>query len=348
MFDDTLLDSSPSRVPVLQATHWLISLGVGLLGFLAWYFGVAAILGPPESAQALATQAAIFGGVPFLLTALMLCYVFADTRHLGLSTWFWMVVVLLLNLLGMVLYLVYSAAKTDNWKRATLPLAYIVEAVLVGVIVLIPLIYTEALPKAQLMTFLAAPPPPPPPPPPPAAAPPKVVVKRVSVEDMMKAPTVIPKSIREIKDEPEPPPQAAAGVVGGVPGGVPGGSAGGVLGGIISSLGTGAPPPPPPPKAATPKRIRVGGQVEQARWIFHPNPEYPPLAKMARIQGTVRLEAVISKDGTIQDLKVMSGHPLLVKSALDAVARWRYQPTLLNGEPVEVVTEIDVNFTLSE
>jgi protein TonB len=91
----------------------------------------------------------------------------------------------------------------------------------------------------------------------------------------------------------------------------------------------------------------VGGQVEQAKLIFKPSPEYPPLAKMARIQGTVRLEAIIAKDGPIQDLKVLSGHPLLVKSALDAVKQWRYQPTLLNGEPVEVITEIDVNFTLA-
>jgi TonB family protein len=98
----------------------------------------------------------------------------------------------------------------------------------------------------------------------------------------------------------------------------------------------------------TPKRIRVGGQMEQAKWIFHPNPEYPPLAKMARIQGTVRLEAILGKDGTVQDLKVLGGHPLLVKAALDAVAQWRYQPTLFNGEPVEVVTEIEVNFSLSE
>ena len=163
----------------------------------------------------------------------------------------------------------------------------------------------------------------------------------------MKAPTVIPKTIRQVKDEPEPPPQAAAGVVGGVPGGVPGGTAGGVLGGIIGGVGN-APPPPPPPKAATPKRIRVGGQVESAKLIFKPQPEYPPLAKMARIQGTVRLEAIISKDGTIQDLKVIQGHPLLVKAALEAVQRWRYQPTLLNGDPVEVVTEIDVNYTLAE
>ena len=147
------------------------------------------------------------------------------------------------------------------------------------------------------------------------------------------------------KDEPEPPPQVSAGVVGGVPGGMPGGTLGGVLGSIIAGA---AAPPPPPPKPTTPKRIRVGGQVESARLIFQPKPEYPPLAKMARIQGTVRLEAIISKDGTIQDLKMISGHPLLVKSAIEAVSRWRYQPTLLNGEPVEVVTEIDVNFTLSD
>jgi protein TonB len=87
--------------------------------------------------------------------------------------------------------------------------------------------------------------------------------------------------------------------------------------------------------------------VEQAKLIFKPTPEYPPLAKVARIQGVVRLEAIISRDGTVQDLKVMSGHPLLVKSALEAVQRWRYQPTLLNGEPVEIITEIDVNFTLA-
>jgi protein TonB len=161
----------------------------------------------------------------------------------------------------------------------------------------------------------------------------------------MKAPTVIPRTIKTIKDEPEPPPQtASAGVVGGVPGGMPGGSVGGVIGGVIGGVLSAA----PPPKPVTPKRIRVGGNVEQAKQIYAPKPEYPQLAKMARIQGVVRLEAVIDKDGTIKDLKMVSGHPLLVKSAIEAVSRWRYQPTLLNGEPVEVVTEIDVNFTLSE
>jgi len=86
--------------------------------------------------------------------------------------------------------------------------------------------------------------------------------------------------------------------------------------------------------------------VEAAKLIFQVKPEYPPLAKMARIQGVVRLEAVIRTGGTIRNLRVLAGHPLLVKAAIDAVARWRYQPTLLNGDPVEVITEIDVNFTL--
>jgi protein TonB len=164
---------------------------------------------------------------------------------------------------------------------------------------------------------------------------------------MMRAPTVIPKTIA--RNENEPPP-AAVGVVGGVPGGVPGGSFGGVLGGVIGGVLSAAtpPPPPPPPKPQTPKRIRVGGQVESARLIFGPKPEYPPLAKMARIQGVVRLDAVISKDGTIENLRMISGHPLLVSAAMSAVQRWRYQPTLLNGEAVEVATEIDVNFTLAE
>ena len=110
--------------------------------------------------------------------------------------------------------------------------------------------------------------------------------------------------------------------------------------------------PPPPVKAVekpkTPQRITIGGNVQQAKLVRQPKPVYPPLAKQARISGVVHLAAVISKDGTIQDLKVISGHPLLIPSALEAVKQWVYQPTLLNGEPVEVSTQIDVNFTLSQ
>jgi protein TonB len=345
MFDENLLDSSPSRAPVLKGVHWAICWGVGVAGLLAAYFGLQSI--SAAETKVLIAQAIILGVILFFYT-MIICYVIADARHLGLSPGVWVALTVLFNLVGFLFYLVYSAMKTDNWKRATIPIAYIIEVLIVGVTVLMPLIYTEALPKAQLMTFLVAPPPPPPPPPPPVAAAPVRVIRRVTAEDIMRAPTVIPRTIAQVKDEPPPPQSAAIGVVGGVPGGMPGGTAGGVLGSILSAAATAAPPPPPPPQAATPKRIRVGGQVEQARLIFQPKPEYPPLAKMARIQGTVRLEAVISRDGTIQDLKVLNGHPLLVKSALEAVQRWRYQPTLLNGEPVEVITEVDVNFTLAE
>jgi len=356
MFDENLLDSSPSRAPVLKNIHWLISLAIGVVSFVASYFFLLSMLfsllsvltgasvGSPEGRALLAESLAL--GVICMFYALMVCYVWADARHARISPIPWVVVVFLLNLPGFLIYLIYSATKTGDWKRAAIPIAYIIEVILVGGLVVYPLIYTEALPKAQLMVSLSAPPPPPPPPPPAAPAP-KVIIHKVTIEDVMKAPTVIPKTVRVVKDEPEQQ-EASVGVVGGVPGGVPGGTAGGVIGGIIGGVMSAAPPPPPPPKAAAPKRIRVGGSVEKALLIFGPKPEYPPLAKMARIQGTVKLEAVISKDGTIQDLKVLSGHPLLVKSALDAVQRWRYQPTLLNGDPVEVVTEIDVNFSLAE
>ena len=343
MFDNTLLDSSPSRTTVLNGIHYAVSLALGIAAFFAaktiW----------PQLTMAEETTiliAAAFAGAVIFAYALMICFVFAGSRMLGLSTALWVPFAIVFNVLGYLFFTYFSAKKTGDWKLFTIPVAVIGETIAVGVMLLIPLIYTEALPKAQLMTLLVAPPPPPPPPPPPAAAPPVRVVKRVTADDIMRAPTVIPKTIAVIKDEPEPPPRAAVGVVGGVPGGMPGGTPGGVLGSMLASAAA-PPPPPPPPKATTPKRIRVGGQVEKAKSIFRPTPVYPPLAKMARIQGVVRLEAIISRDGTVQDLKVLNGHPLLVKSALAAVQRWRYQPTLLNGEPVEIITEIDVNFTLA-
>src|SRR6266849_4596396 len=142
---------------------------------------------------------------------------------------------------------------------------------IIGILVLIPLIYTDVLPRAQLTSFLTAPPPPPPPPP----------------------------EVKEVK-------------------------------------------------APTQQRIRVGGNVQAANLIKKITPPYPPLAKQARIQGTVRFTAIIGKDGTIQNLQLVSGHPLLVPGATEAVKQWVYKPTLLNGEPVEVITQIDVNFTLSQ
>jgi protein TonB len=110
-----------------------------------------------------------------------------------------------------------------------------------------------------------------------------------------------------------------------------------------------APPPRPGETAKTepPRRIRVGGEVLGAKILSRVNPVYPPLAKQARIQGLVKLEGVIAKDGTIEQLRLLSGHPLLAPAALAAVRQWRYRPTHLNGEPVEVVAPIEVHFILS-
>src|SRR5438094_8591545 len=105
---------------------------------------------------------------------------------------------------------------------------------------------------------------------------------------------------------------------------------------------------PSPPQAAAadnstpPQRLRVGGNVQQQMLVDQPRPVYPPMAKQARIQGVVRFEAIIARDGTVANLTVLSGHPLLVEAAIEAVKRWVYKTTLLNGEPVEVVTQIDV------
>jgi len=229
--------------------------------------------------------------------------------------------------------------KRSPWTTA---LSFILQVGLLGVLILIPLIYTEALPKQQLMTFLVAPPPPPPPPPPPAAAP---VIKQVKVQTeldngQLRTPTAIPKKIAMIKEE-EAPPSAGAGVVGGVPGGVPGGQMGGVIGGIISST------PVAVPKVATPQRVRVSQGVTEGLILKKVQPTYPPLARSARIQGQVVLQAVIGKDGAIQGLRAVSGHPMLTPAAIDAVKQWRYKPYFLNGEPVEVDTQITVNFTLA-
>ena len=114
-----------------------------------------------------------------------------------------------------------------------------------------------------------------------------------------------------------------------------------------------APPPvAPKPQAqttqpTTPSRVRVGGNVRPPKLIHEVRPVYPQLARQARIQGVVKINAIVSRDGSVQSLQIAGGHPLLVQAAIDAVRQWRYEPTLLNGEPVEVILVVDVNFRLS-
>ena len=239
--------------------------------------------------------------------------------------------------------MVVSSPKNKKTNKPwTVVLSMALQAAFLAVLILIPLTYTEALPKASLATLLIAPPPPPPPPPPPAAAPVVHVKPQAHLMDAGKlvAPKVIPKEIKIIKEDAEP---DVMGATGGVPGGVPGGQMGGVIGGVIGGVG-GAPPPPKPAQT----RIRQGGAVTAASLVNRVQPNYPPLARQTRISGTVRLHAIISKSGNVESLEVMSGHPLLVQAALDAVRQWRYRPTTLNGEPVEVDTTIDVIFSLNQ
>jgi len=233
--------------------------------------------------------------------------------------------------------LIESGGKLKTKRGATTMFSFVVQVGIIGFMVLIPLLFTEALPNMMLSTALVAPPPPPPPPPPAEVH----IVKQVQtdiVNGQLRTPTKIPKKVEMIKEEEAPPPMTS-GVVGGVPGGVPGGSMSGVMGGIIGGSAL-------IPKVAV-QRIRVSSGVTQGMVIKKVDPVYPAIAKTARVQGTVILAAVIGKDGAIQNLHVVSGHPLLQGAAMDAVKQWRYKPYILNGEPVEVDTQVEVHFTLA-
>jgi len=141
--------------------------------------------------------------------------------------------------------------------------------------------------------------------------------------------------VKMIEEEEAPPP---SGIVGGVVGGVPGGQAGGVIGSILGG------PVAPPPRVATPQKLRVSQGVMDGQILRRVEPTYPQMAKIAHIQGDVVLQATISKTGAIENLRAISGHPILIQAALDAVRQWKYKPYELNNEPVEVETTIKVQF----
>jgi len=236
-------------------------------------------------------------------------------------------------------------------RRRTLAtvLSVFFQSLLVGGLLLVPLMYTETLPRQQLLSFLIEPPPPPPPPPPAASAAAAKVVERVGTDILngrLRTPGRIPQKVQMIREDEAPPALSSGGVIGGVPGGIPGGQLGGVIGGIISSTSTLSSVPKLAIPAA-PKRIRISQGVTEGRLIQKIEPVYPPIARAGRIQGEVVLTAIISKTGEIQNLTLSSGHPMLVPAAIQAVKQWRYRPFLLNGEPVEVETTITVIFELS-
>ncbi len=150
-------------------------------------------------------------------------------------------------------------------------------------------------------------------------------------------PTEIPPPMDDIPEISAILDATAGGLLGGVPGGI--------VGGMIGAVPDATPPPPPPPKKKEP--IRVGGSVQSSKLIHRVEPTYPELAKKARIQGIVLLQVTVDETGSVADIKIIRGHPLLNEGALKAVRQWVYSPTLLNGEPVPVIATVTVNFILN-
>ena len=228
------------------------------------------------------------------------------------------------------------------------------EALLVACAALAPLVSPQALPHTRAIVAWLLPVAPPPPPP--AGNPakprpaPSPVERPQSAAVRLTEPTTMPATAAAIVDEPLAAPAY------GVPGGIGTGERNGVPGGMLPSIPDLAPPAPPieaapvaaaPPAPMPPKQFVVGGKVKMARLIHRVEPLYPPLARQTRVSGVVELVGIIATDGRIRELKLLSGSPLLARAALEAVRQWIYEPTLLNGEPVELVATISVIFRLN-
>jgi len=208
-------------------------------------------------------------------------------------------------------------------------------------LVIVPLYHVATLPKSEMLTRLYFQPP--------AAAGSSASSLRAPTSKFMPATIRIPS--HKTQETAPTPPSAPAAPMGGVVGGIPGGVVGGApIGGLSEVVGgtRNVSIPVKPPDPAPIKRVYVPARIAEANLVHDVAPTYPPEAGRSRIEGTVVLVAVIGKDGSVQDVRVESGLPILAQAAIDAVKQWRYRPYLLNGEPVEVDSRITVNFTLSK
>ena len=213
------------------------------------------------------------------------------------------------------------------------------QAMTVSLLLLIPIVWIQGPPRVRLIDSLLAPPPPPPAPAPRVGAEPRQPTSTNMRGSHVLQPPTIPTSIA-ILNEPEVPTAPDIGSIG-VEGGT-GQRGRGIPGSIGNNIEVAPPPPTPPPQ----RPIRVSHWAE-GNLVYRVQPVYPPLARQARIQGKVELRAIVSRSGAVEQLTVVSGHPMLVRAALDAVRQWRYRPYILNDEPIEIDTEITVNFVLS-
>jgi periplasmic protein TonB len=214
--------------------------------------------------------------------------------------------------------------------------------VILAALIIVPLYTTGTIQLSKYDETPLVAPPAAPPPPPPAAA--RAVVPHTSTtrpkltytQGKLTAPTSIPKTVSGDTAAAAP----DLGVVGGVPGGVAGGQPGGVFGGTGTSV------PIPPPQPAAKRIVRVGSNLKAPRQTHSVQPEYPPLARQTHVWGTVTVNAVIDEHGNVVQARALTGHPLLIQAALNAVLQWKYEPTLLNGTPVAVEMEVTVHFNL--
>lgn len=230
----------------------------------------------------------------------------------------------------------------DHRNPLDLAASLLLHILIVAALVIAPLLFTRTIDFSKFdETFLVAPRPP-------AAAPPPAPAEKITrvaprpiPQQVVTQPMAIPARIQVVHEE-APPEPGTLGVSGGVPGGIPGG----VLGGIVG--GTENVPPPPPPTAAHPSKeiFRVGGDVKEPKAIYAPPPAYPVLARTSRLEGTVIIDAVIDESGHVVESRAISGPALLLHAALVAVAQWRYQPTVLDGEPVSIRMHVTVHFHL--
>jgi protein TonB len=218
----------------------------------------------------------------------------------------------------------------------TIALSIAAHVVVIGVVVIVPLLATGALPTptSGVGVFVPVAPIPPPPPPPAATPTPRVPPVKAAFQEVSYA------EPDGISDETETPTQAVPTIVD-----VVGPTGPGVPDGIGSRKDyTPTPPPVQPQPVSGP--LKVGGQIREPRRVSSVAPVYPAIARQARVQGTVVIQAVIGVDGDVRDAQILNSVPLLDQAALDAVRQWRYQPTLLNGTPVAVIMTVSVRFTL--
>lgn len=217
--------------------------------------------------------------------------------------------------------------------------------VLVLLAVILPSLYfTDTIDlKRFTATFLVGPPPPPPPPMAQDVVKAAPTPRRVfTSQDKLLAPISIPQKIAMLKEEP-PAPDIGAGAEGGVPGGVPGGQFGGVIGGIIAGAAhTNVLAPSAAPRAP----LRVGGRIKPPRPVVQTAPVYSILARQTMQEGIVTIDAVIDAEGNVAEMRIISGPPLLLQSALDAVRQWKYEPTYLNDQAISVQLIVKVTFQL--